>query len=337
MRSVTKNRLSNEQLLTLVQENFGDEMRVGQIEELKGGMFNTAYRIECTSGEENMVLKVSVKPDILLLSYEKNTMPTEVEVYRLLAEKTAVPAPKLLCSDLTKHLVDSNYFFMTELCGSPMDQVKRRITPANMNTIKRELGGYFAQIHLIKGQYFGYFTQDESHRYTTWKAAFLAMVRMILDDGYSLGVKLPYERIESTLIEKASLLEDISEPTLVDYDIWSGNIFLVKDGEGYKIEGIVDFERAFWGDPYADFAAAFFIAGNLWEDAAFWEGYTSIAGKDKVISRRDRARLLMYWMYIFLNMAVETYRYGFLHGQIQKLLSRSQVLKCLKLLDEALI
>lgn len=333
MRSVTKNRLSNGQIRTLIKANFGSDAMVAQIEELKSGMFNTAYRIARTDGEEDFVLKVSVRPDAPLLSYEKDIMSTEVEVYRLLSEHTSVPTPKLLHSDLSKRLIGSDYFFMTALQGMPMDKVKCRIIPANLDGIKRQLGEYFAQIHTISGPYFGYFTEDESRQYSTWRKAFMAMVGMILSDGRNLGVKFPYGRIEKALDEKSALLEDITQPVLVNYDLWSGNIFLVGDGEIYQIEGIVDFERAFWGDPYADFAAAFFIDGDLWKDQVFWEGYTSIAGKDRVISERDRVRLLMYRMYIYLIMTVETYRYGFLRGKMQEIWSRSQALKCLEKLN----
>lgn len=336
MQSVTKNRLSDEQIQALVKANFGEDTQVGEIEELKGGMFNAAYRIARAGGEDDLILKVSVSPGTPLLSYEKDIMSTEVEVYRLLGEHTGVPAPKVLCHDFSKGMIDSSYFFMTPLHGETMDKVKKQIEPENLDAIKRQLGEYFAQIHTVRGAYFGYFTDDESRRYTTWKEAFTAMMGMILDDGRSLGVKLPYARIEKALEAKAPLLEEVTEPVLVNYDLWAGNIFLVKEGDAYQIEGIVDFERAFWGDPYADFAAAFFIDGDLWEDEVFWAGYTAVAG-DKVISERDRVRLLMYRLYIYLIMVVETYRYGFLRARLQKLWSRNRAMKVLEGLESASI
>ena len=333
MRSVTKNRLTDEQILTLVKANFGEDSPIGQVEELKGGMFNAAYRIVRADGGDDLILKVSVKPGTPVLSYEKDIMATEVAVYELINDHTTIPAPKMLCHDFSRRLIDGDYFFMTALYGEPMDKVKRKISSANLDAIKRELGGYFAQVHTVKGTYYGYFTQDESRRYATWKEAFLGMVGMILDDGRRMGVRLPYDRIEKALGEKAGLLEDIHEPVLVDYDLWSGNIFLVSDGKDYSIEGMVDFERAFWGDPYADFAAAFFIDGDLWEDSVFWEGYTEIAGKDKVITEQDRVRLLMYRLYIYLIMAVEVFRYGFFFGKMQQIWARRQALKCLDKLE----
>jgi len=80
-----------------------------------------------------------------------------------------------------------------------------------------------------------------------------------------------------------------------------------------------------------------FIAGDLWGDQAFWEGYTGSAGKDKVITERDRVRLLMYRLYIYLIMAVEVLRYGFFYGKGQQIYTRGQALKCLTELESIII
>lgn len=335
MKSRTKNLLTEVQIRELVKVNFGEGCQVGSIEELKGGMFNSAYLIERVKERDKVVLKVSVAPGTPTLTYERDPMPTEVEVYRLVKEKTNIPGPKILAYDFSKKHIPINYFFMTALEGVSMHKVSRQLSKENLEKIKVELASCFAQLHQIKGKYFGYFTEDPKDQFTTWKDAFLHMMGMILRDGREHKIGLPYDRIEKILGEKAHYLEEIQEPVLVDYDLWPGNIFLKKSGEEYVIEGIIDYERAYWGDPYADFPPAFLMVKDIRQEESFWKTYREKAKINGDLSEKDLIRLTLYRLYIFTIMTVETYRYGFLYGQLQKVFSKSVVLKCLKELEQA--
>ena len=333
MKSITKHRLTREQITHLVKVNFGDSCEVGTITELKGGFFNTAYLIERLREQDQMVLKVSVAEGTRLLSYEVATMYTEVEVYRLISEQTTIPAPKVLASDFSRRDIPSDYFFMTYMKGEAMTKVK--LSKNNKEEIDRELAGYFAQLHQIKGSFYGYFKwKTKQEPYSSWKDAFLGMMGMILSDGKEHGIKLPYDSYEKQMKEKAHYFEAITSPVLVDYDLHPGNIFLKKQGDSYVIEGIVDFERAFWGDPYADFPAAFLMAEDIRRRPVFWEEYRKQAGIDHDITKEEEIRYLFYRLYIFTIMAVEIYRYGFLYSRVQSYFSMKVVRKCLDQLEQ---
>jgi aminoglycoside phosphotransferase (APT) family kinase protein len=336
MKSRTKHHLTSAQITTLVEANFNNRLTVGGIEELKGGMFNSAYRIELVGTQDPLILKVSFGPSTPILTYEKEMMRTEVAVHKLVEAHTTVPVPKLLKADLTRSLVDSNYFFMTELRGQVMSKLKRQLSAANLEGIKRALADYLAQIHTIKGSYFGYFSDDPGRQYPSWREAFLQMVQDILNDGKAHKVRLPYDRIELILGRAAPLLEAVREPALVDFDLWPGNIFLEKVDGTYQIEGIVDFERAFWGDPYADFATMFFPTGDLWSEPAFWEVYLEVRGTRTELTDEAETRIQLYKMYIFLIMAVETYRYGFFYSRLQRKYAMDQLQKSLAALESSL-
>lgn len=333
MKSKTKNVLSKEKIIKLVKINFGKNTEVGEIAELKGGMFNSAYLIEIIGKQNKVILKVSSSPDAKLLSYESNIMKTEVQVYRIIEEQTSVPIPKILFHDFSKRAIDSDYFFMTVLKGEVMKNVIKKLTTEDLDEIKKELGRYFAQIHSIKGTYFGYFTDDKNLQFDTWKDAFLHMVHMILHDGKMHSINLPYDRIENVLIKNASYLDEITEPSLVDYDLWAGNVFLIKQGEKYHVEGIIDFERAFWGDPYADFVSSFMIINDIRRETIFWKSYINTVQGEKVINNNDDVRLTMYRLYMGLIMTVETYRYGFIYGLFQKVYAKNIVMRCIKNLE----
>jgi aminoglycoside phosphotransferase (APT) family kinase protein len=334
MKSKTKNLLSADMIKLLIKVNFGDTCQIGDVVELKGGMFNSAYLVSRISENDKIVLKVSVAPGTTLCTYEQDPMPTEVLVYKLIGEKTSIPTPRILAFDFSKKHISSNYFFMTALQGEVMHKVKKNISKENLDSIKTELASYFAQLHHIQGNYFGYFSEDEDHQFSTWSNAFLHMFGMILDDGRTHNVRLPYERIQKVLHNNKERLDYVKEPKLVDYDLWPGNIFIKKLNDKYVIEGIVDFERAFWGDPLADLSSAFLFIKDIRFDTVFWKAYTDAAEVPFQLTKDDKIRLLLYKLYIWTIMTVETFRYHALYGFIQKTMSKLSVMNCLNELEQ---
>ena len=333
MKSRTKNRLSEEKIRELVRIHFGRECETGEITELTGGMFNAIYRIERKNEKDAVVLKVGVIPDTTLLTYERDIMPVEVECYRMIREQTTVPVPEVLAYDFSKRYIESNYFFMTELKGEPFSKVMKKMGQENADRIREELAGYLYQIHGVKGKYFGYFTKDERRQYSTWKEAFFHMFRQILADGREHRVKLPYARIMAALQRHDGSLEDVREPSLVEYDCHEGNIFVKKTGNSYTIEGILDFERAFWGDPIADFPTAFVFTDDIRKETAFLNAYLRVSGRN-AYTETDAVKYQLYRMYILTIMAAETFRYGFLYGKLQGMWAKWQLRKCLRILGD---
>ena len=333
MKSRTKNRLSEEKIRELVRIHFGRECETGEITELTGGMFNAIYRIERKNEKDAVILKVGVIPDATLLTYERDIMPVEVECYRMIREQTTVPVPEVLAYDFSKRYIESNYFFMTELKGEPFSKVMKKMGQENADRIREELAGYLYQIHGIKGKYFGYFTKDERRQYSTWKEAFFHMFRQILADGREHRVKLPYARIMAALQRHDGSLEDVREPSLVEYDCHEGNIFVKKTGNSYTIEGILDFERAFWGDPIADFPTAFVFTDDIRKETAFLNAYLRVSGRN-AYTETDAVKYQLYRMYILTIMAAETFRYGFLYGKLQGMWAKWQLRKCLRILGD---
>lgn len=333
MKSKTKNRLSENKIKELVRIHFGRECETGEITELTGGMFNAIYRIERKNEKDAVILKVGVIPDTTLLTYERDIMPVEVECYRMIREQTTVPVPEVLAYDFSKRYIESNYFFMTELKGEPFSKVMKKMGQENADRIREELAGYLYQIHGVKGNYFGYFTKDERRQYSTWKEAFFHMFRQILADGREHRVKLPYARIMAALQRHDGSLEDVREPSLVEYDCHEGNIFVKKTGNSYTIEGILDFERAFWGDPIADFPTAFVFTDDIRKETAFLNAYLRVSGRN-AYTETDAVKYQLYRMYILTIMAAETFRYGFLYGKLQGMWAKWQLRKCLRILGD---
>ncbi len=324
MVSKTKSILSHEVIETLVRTNFGEQAAVSSTEEFSEGLFNAVYGIKFVhpvNGYNEVVLKVGVDPDKYVLTYEKDIMKAEVAVYQKL-EQNGVPVPKVLYEDFSRLHVACDYFFMERLCGATWDKLKKEISPENEEQLQFQLGRYSAMIHSIKGEYFGYIKEDKAYQFETWQEAFKSFIHNIIDDGRKGNVDLPYDEILDTFNPLWPLLDEVKEPSLVNYDMWGKNILLAKRNGTYVIDGIIDHERAFYGDPLAEFISTITICGELTKALAFQKGYAEVAGDFFPLSRNGQIRFAMYNVYMGLLMGVEIYRYE--ESDIPKFLGMSR-------------
>jgi aminoglycoside phosphotransferase (APT) family kinase protein len=279
----------------LVSSNV-DPRRVLEWSELTEASYNTAYRIRLTDGS-GLVLKVAPDPEAPGLTYEHDLMRTEAEFYEAAHGKAPVPEVVHASGD---------FLLMTELPGD--NWFGQRESLAGTAALRTELGGHVAALHKIAGTGFGY---PQNPLLPTWRAAFTAMMADILADAEHYEVPLPISEIRGLMTASEALLDAVETPVLVHFDLWDGNI-LVHDG---RITGLVDGERAFWGDPVAEFVSLA-LFGDISADQAFFEGYGQVEFTGDV-----RRRLAMYRSYIFLIMIVEGTPRGYTGADHDKVMS----------------
>ena len=90
--SITKGALTDAVVNQMVRRAFGRDAL--EMEELKEGYFNIAYRIGLE--DRQVVLKIAPPREVPVMTYEKNIMFSEVDSMRMIAERTKVPVPKIL-------------------------------------------------------------------------------------------------------------------------------------------------------------------------------------------------------------------------------------------------
>lgn len=323
-------RLSEKKIKELAVANFGEGIREISVLEKKGGMFNSAYEVSFylgnTSELEEFVLKVAVAPETELLTYEKDIMRAEVKVY-LMLQGMDIPTPEIIKYDFSRTLLPCDYFFMTKLQGTSWNMLKKEISPENRKRLMEELGRYTAMIHSIHGNRFGYIKEEEGFLYPAWSEAFESMVNHLIADGIDRKIKLPYGKILAAVEGRKNILDEIETAQLVDFDLWAGNIFLLETEQGYEIEGIIDFERAFYGDPYADFVSSVLLYKDVEKETAFLEGYKRQSGRELTFTSNDRVRLKLYRIYLNMIMVIETYRYNKAYAALMKFYCRWQIRK----------
>jgi fructosamine-3-kinase len=155
-----------------------------------------------------------------------------------------------------------------------------------------------AHLAQVTGSSFGYFGNIPGSGAGSWRASFLAIVEALLQDGIALGAQIPWswDEILSLIAAHAPVLAEITRPSLVHWDVWPGNVFVKGQNGSYIVEGIIDWERAFWGDPDMETAVA-----CRFYSPAFYEGY----GKQLAESGPDAVRVSLYRLYLWLVMVIE--------------------------------
>lgn len=310
--SNTKTRLTTNQIENLVHNCFGENYKVKSCKELTEGMFNAIFSLSFADNtaieHSEVILKVGVPQNKYVLTYEKDIMTAEVEAYRLLYTMD-IPTPKILFSDFSCKQIDSPYFFMEKLNGTLWINKKDSLTFENKKQLEFCLGQEVAKMHTIKGDGFGYFSRKNTPLHSSWKSAFVAMVMTTLQDAVAANIILPIDEINAVLSNRKNILDDITTPSLVNFDITGKNILLIKNNEDYIIEGIIDHERAFFGDPYADFLSIENIVGPIEQAYDFIDGYENYSGKKLTFTKHDKTRLQLYRLYMGIIQCAEVYRF----------------------------
>jgi aminoglycoside phosphotransferase (APT) family kinase protein len=253
------------------------------------------------------------------MAYEKEIIHAEVAYYEAAEPTGWVPVPRLVHVDLTRTVIDSDFLLMTYLPG----QGWHGDVDVDRPRLRGDLGRMVATLHQVTGSAFGYPRGPEVGLAPSWSAAFTAMFDTVCADARRFGVELPVPvaELEALVRSRQALLDEVTTPVLVHFDLWDGNI-LVDRGE---VTGLIDGERAFWGDPVAEFVSLALL-GDIEQDPAFLAGYREIAGPLE-FDERVRARLSLYRCYLYLIMLVESGPRRFAPAQLHWL--RDVVTPCL--------
>lgn len=294
MESFTKVKLTDSQQSTLVASTFGTETAIISSIELTGGFFNTAYDLELNNGR-HVILKVAPAVETETLSYEKHIMRAEVQALRLVLASGTVPVPDVYSFDESCELIPCPFFFMEKIEGQPYSEVKDSLSEEQRASIEYEVGRYQRLINEIKGDRFGLLVQHNGETGGGWRETFTGMIHSVLADAERLQAALPVpvETLKMSLEKYLPALEEVTEPRLVHWDLWNGNIF-VKDG---AVVSIIDWERALWGDVLLEYYFRHFENSQ-----AFFEGYGAVWG-----SPNEQLRLKLYDVYLDLILVIECY------------------------------
>jgi aminoglycoside phosphotransferase (APT) family kinase protein len=194
--------------------------------------------------------------------------------------------------------VEDGLLLMAALDGEPWWSIREQVTPEQHSALRRLLGEFTARLHTIEGEAFGY---PQAPGGDTWRGAFLAMVDAVLADADRFGVALP-DGLHAWFQDRSGPLDDVTTPVLVHFDLWQANIFVSLDPP--RLVGVIDPERAFWGDPLADLVTIALFA-DVEDDADFLAGYSLVGYGSGPFTSSMRERIRLYRVYLYLIMIIE--------------------------------
>jgi aminoglycoside phosphotransferase (APT) family kinase protein len=206
-----------------------------------------------------------------------------------------MPAPAVLFDDDSGRIIANHYFIMDFLPGIPYNQIKKSLSSEEQRSIERTTGRLLRQLNEIAGPSFGYLAHPD-HEGHTWRTIFGHMMAGVLADGADKQavLPLPYAQLAQGLADRYGVLDEVTSPRLVHWDLWDGNILV--DGDPKRVTGVIDFERSLWGDPLMEVNF-----GGLTVSEAFIEGY----GLSMLQTEAQRQRKLLYKVYLYLIMVIE--------------------------------
>jgi len=236
---------------------------------IQTGKHNASYWID--TGDGRFVLRIAPPDDAGFLFYERLMMRQEPDLHALIRTETDIPIAEIMGYDFSRTRIDRDYLVMAALFGTPLSDTPR-LTSSLFRRALSQVGEYLRQLHAITaadGQY-GYLG---AHRpmvpQSNWLEAFRVMWNKLLDDVVTCGI---YNENEAGAMRNLLELhtEHFDRPvnsSLLHMDIWSQNILVDEDG---NVTGLVDFDRALWGDVEIEFAVLDYCGIS---EPSFWEGY----------------------------------------------------------------
>lgn len=107
-----------------------------------------------------------------------------------------------------------------------------------------------------------------------WSDALIAYFRTAAQDLCDAGCdSTDAQALADTAARFRDLLDEITEPRLLHGDGWTANFLVDPESAELPLTGICDWDRAEWGDPFADWAIQRALLRPGSEREAFWDGY----------------------------------------------------------------
>ncbi|MBU0976933.1 MAG: aminoglycoside phosphotransferase family protein [Nanoarchaeota archaeon] len=222
-------KLTN-QLLSKISKKL--KQKISSTERFKSGRANSIFLIK--TNKKEYVLKIYTPK-------KSERYKNDLAVFRLFSKEKMIP------NVITKgEHQNIKYLIMTKIPGNNLwESDLSEIPKKDLSKIFFDLGRFVAKLHSTKHHKFG---KVYNPKYKSWdnylKIKTMSMVKKIESKEFQkLKPKI------TRYLEKNHQTPDLKEGSFIHDDIQPENIIIKSN----KLVGIVDFDRAFWGDPLFEF------------------------------------------------------------------------------------
>ena len=222
-------------------------------------------------------------------------MAKEFYVAGLMAGGGGIRSPRFLLADDSYQLLPFRYAVMTRLAGESLALCERQMDEGQIVDIWSQAGAQLRRIHDIPMEAFGYIADgrltlrsgaNRDYMDGAWRRK-LAQFRELGGEEALAGA------MEDKWSARHGLLDQCVEPKLCHYDFHPGNLLAARDGEVWRLSGVLDFEDSLAADPLLDIGKCVHFARI--GDNARWRGLLAGYGP---IDRPDwQAGVELYRLY----------------------------------------
>jgi aminoglycoside phosphotransferase (APT) family kinase protein len=277
-------RLNESRLTQCIRRHLPHVDGAISFERVPTGKFNDSFFVH--SGAEDFVIRIAPPKDSVFVFYERDMMRQEPGIHELLLKKTSVPVARILAFDDSHEIIDRDYMIMERLPGTALTHAPRVDEDKVLGTVGRCL----AEVHRLTANRYGYLGEHAPMEpQPTWPRAFEIMWRKLVEDVRASGhySEAESDRLLSLLEQHLPLFDRDVPASLLHMDIWAQNVLVDEEG---NLTGLVDWDRALWGDPEIEFAVLDYCTVSK---PAFWKGY----GRERDESPDAQTRNIFYLLY----------------------------------------
>lgn len=283
MTSLIYQALTAKELAQIVISNLADHGPY-RSQLATGGRFNTTYRLTFAD-QRRFMLRVGPVRRHLLLPFEHDLMKGEAIADAHLAQ-AGIPCPQITVCDLSRSVIDRDYMLWPALPGQILSNIS---VPNQQQRLYHQLGTYLRQMHDITMPHFGRAgsTACDGPQFAAWGGFLISEFDIAVDLllAHALLTAPQGSQLKQLFEHARPLFDEIKRPALVHADLWDANILVAADSS--RITGIIDADRAMYGDPEFDFS------GGWQLPPAFFAGY----GKPLAATPAARRRRLLYQLF----------------------------------------
>ena len=231
------------------EKHFPETGKPQDLSRPRTGKFNQTLCF--TLDGRDLVLRMAPPPESGLLFYEKNMMAQEPRIHQLVRAKTSIPVPEILVYDDACDVAPRPFMVMERLPGTPLTATVK----VDTEQVFAQVGGFLRELHEnIIGEKFGYTgAHHPMEPADSWPQAFGIMWHSLIDDIVACGGYKPEQEklMRESFQRDRKVFDRPVRPSLLHMDIWHQNILVDASG---NVTGILDWDRALWGDPEIEFA-----------------------------------------------------------------------------------
>ncbi len=279
--------LTSVQAETILQSWLNRPVTCTEIVPLKGGKINTVLRLSFDQPPYTAVIKLNTPCD------GPYTLDKEAAILRYLRKNTRLPCPEPYAEESTGNLLPYSYLLLECLPGVNLQQATQAglIRPSDLADLDRQLARILIELHSHTCITYGKLDEQGVPCWADLFVPRLHEVRAQPEISRRLSRSVLAD-VDYAICRASDILANQGVPTLVHADIWSGNIIVQQNDNGWYISGLVD-----PGAEYADVELELaYLESFDSSRPAFMETYTSLYP----LRLEYEVRRMIYWLLTYL-------------------------------------